>query len=145
MTNLFNKKTKIKISENKVFGIEIENQTITKNKIPRILDESFQYINIKGLQEEGIFRKNGSKKNILELKNMFDSDKEQIFLDNNIDVHEGNFLFFLFFNFLKVTGLVKLYFRELPIPLFPFEIFLNLLDFYKNLLIEDGFFFFFFI
>jgi hypothetical protein len=97
MTNLFNKKTKIKISENKVFGIEIENQTITKNKIPRILDESFQYINIKGLQEEGIFRKNGSKKNILELKNMFDSDKEQIFLDNNIDVHEGNFFLFLIF------------------------------------------------
>ena len=61
-----------------------------------------------GVNEEGIFRISGSLEQILKLKSRLDSGHSIDFFEENSDCH-------------VIAGLLRLYFRELPDPLFTFE------------------------
>eukprot|EP01087_Luapelamoeba_hula_P007406 TRINITY_DN1819_c2_g1_i1.p1 TRINITY_DN1819_c2_g1~~TRINITY_DN1819_c2_g1_i1.p1 ORF type:complete len:703 (-),score=186.45 TRINITY_DN1819_c2_g1_i1:826-2934(-) len=73
--------------------------------IPSIVTRTVQYLDAVGLDEQGIFRINGSQLQIQELKVKYTYEREPLVL-------EGQFVH-------TVAGLLKAFLRELPTPLFP--------------------------
>uniref|UniRef100_A0AAQ5YLE8 SLIT-ROBO Rho GTPase activating protein 3 n=1 Tax=Amphiprion ocellaris TaxID=80972 RepID=A0AAQ5YLE8_AMPOC len=75
-----------------------------------------RYINLYGLQQQGIFRVPGSQVEVNDIKNAFERGEDPL-VDDQTD-HDIN----------SVAGVLKLYFRGLENPLFPKERFLDLIS-----------------
>jgi len=73
--------------------------------IPVIMDATINYLAEKAITVEGIFRISGGSREIKEMRRCWD-EGEEIDLNDVEDPH-------------VVAGILKLYLRELPIPLFP--------------------------
>jgi hypothetical protein len=67
------------------------------------------------LKVENIFRTSGSLLKITEIKGRVDKGEKINFYEEKIDCH-------------TVAGLLRMYFRELPVPLFPLEFYQELVD-----------------
>lgn len=83
--------------------------------IPRVVSSCIRFINLHGLQHEGIFRVPGSQVQVNEIRSAFERGEDP--LDSN---YTGN-------DVDSVAGVLKLYFRGLEKPLFPNEMFNDLL------------------
>ncbi|KAK2841994.1 hypothetical protein Q5P01_012194 [Channa striata] len=84
--------------------------------IPRVVESCIRYINLYGLQHQGIFRVSGSQLEVNDIKNSFERGNDPLMDDeNNHDIN-------------SVAGVLKLYFRGLENPLFPKERFSDLLS-----------------
>nr|XP_061812233.1 SLIT-ROBO Rho GTPase-activating protein 1-like isoform X3 [Nerophis lumbriciformis] len=84
--------------------------------IPRVVESCIRYINLYGLQHQGIFRVSGSQLEVNDIKNSFERGNDPLIDDeNNHDIN-------------SVAGVLKLYFRGLENPLFPKERFNELLS-----------------
>nr|XP_043892341.1 SLIT-ROBO Rho GTPase-activating protein 1 isoform X3 [Solea senegalensis] len=84
--------------------------------IPRVVESCIRYINLYGLQHQGIFRVSGSQLEVNDIKNSFERGNDPLTDDeNNHDIN-------------SVAGVLKLYFRGLENPLFPKERFSDLLS-----------------
>jgi len=93
----------------------------TENEIPLIIEETINWLKKNdACKEEGIFRKSGSTILINELKEKYEK-KCTVDLSNlpKRDIH-------------SVAGLLKLYLRELPEPLFIFRFYEAFLDVASN-------------
>ncbi|XP_058473410.1 rho GTPase-activating protein 24 isoform X2 [Solea solea] len=78
------------------------------NKLaPMLVEQCVDFIRQWGLQEEGLFRLPGQANLVKELQDAFDCGEKPAF-DCNTDVH-------------TVASLLKLYLRELPEPVIPFQ------------------------
>uniref|UniRef100_A0AAX7SPP4 Rho GTPase-activating protein 24 n=1 Tax=Astatotilapia calliptera TaxID=8154 RepID=A0AAX7SPP4_ASTCA len=78
------------------------------NKLaPMLVEQCVDFIRQRGLQEEGLFRLPGQANLVKELQDAFDCGEKPSF-DCNTDVH-------------TVASLLKLYLRELPEPVIPFQ------------------------
>ncbi|KYR00089.1 pleckstrin (PH) domain-containing protein [Tieghemostelium lacteum] len=77
-----------------------------QNGLPQFLFEITEFLEKNALGEKGIFRENGGSIEIRSLRNTLDS---------------GGKLHYSMDNVHNYTGVFKLYFRELPEPLFTFE------------------------
>uniref|UniRef100_A0A3P9IPK7 SLIT-ROBO Rho GTPase-activating protein 1 n=1 Tax=Oryzias latipes TaxID=8090 RepID=A0A3P9IPK7_ORYLA len=84
--------------------------------IPRVVESCIRYINLYGLQHQGIFRVPGSQLEVNDIKNSFERGNDP--LTDDEDNHDMN----------SVAGVLKLYFRGLENPLFPKERFNDLLS-----------------
>ncbi|KAM4734128.1 SLIT-ROBO Rho GTPase-activating protein 1 isoform 2-T2 [Anableps anableps] len=84
--------------------------------IPRVVESCIRYINLYGLQHQGIFRVSGSQLEVNDIKNSFERGNDP--LTDDEDNHDIN----------SVAGVLKLYFRGLENPLFPKERFNELLS-----------------
>ncbi|KAM4553971.1 SLIT-ROBO Rho GTPase-activating protein 1 isoform 2-T2 [Fundulus diaphanus] len=84
--------------------------------IPRVVESCIRYINLYGLQHQGIFRVSGSQLEVNDIKNSFERGNDP--LTDDEDNHDIN----------SVAGVLKLYFRGLENPLFPKERFCELLS-----------------
>ncbi|XP_067359780.1 SLIT-ROBO Rho GTPase-activating protein 3-like isoform X3 [Channa argus] len=84
--------------------------------IPVVVESCIRYINLYGLQQQGIFRVPGSQVEVNDIKNAFERGKDPL-VDDQTD-HDIN----------SVAGVLKLYFRGLENPLFPKERFLDLIS-----------------
>uniref|UniRef100_A0A146Z5A2 SLIT-ROBO Rho GTPase-activating protein 1 n=1 Tax=Fundulus heteroclitus TaxID=8078 RepID=A0A146Z5A2_FUNHE len=84
--------------------------------IPRVVESCIRYINLYGLQHQGIFRVSGSQLEVNDIKNSFERGNDP--LTDDEDNHDIN----------SVAGVLKLYFRGLENPLFPKERFSELLS-----------------
>ncbi|XP_061891398.1 SLIT-ROBO Rho GTPase-activating protein 1 isoform X3 [Entelurus aequoreus] len=84
--------------------------------IPRVVESCIRYINLYGLQHQGIFRVSGSQLEVNDIKNSFERGNDPL-VDDESD-HDIN----------SVAGVLKLYFRGLENPLFPKEKFSDLLS-----------------
>ncbi|XP_043925745.1 breakpoint cluster region protein [Protopterus annectens] len=97
-----------------VFGVKIG--LVTKrerSKVPYIVRECVEEIERRGMEEVGIYRVSGVATDIQALKAAFDSnDKDISVMMNEMDVN-------------AIAGTLKLYFRELPEPLFTDELYPN--------------------
>ncbi|XP_075898938.1 SLIT-ROBO Rho GTPase-activating protein 1 isoform X2 [Nelusetta ayraudi] len=83
--------------------------------IPRVVESCIRYINLYGLQHQGIFRVSGSQLEVNDIKNSFERGNDPLTDDeSNHDIN-------------SVAGVLKLYFRGLENPLFPKERFSDLL------------------
>ncbi|XP_051917591.1 SLIT-ROBO Rho GTPase-activating protein 1 isoform X4 [Hippocampus zosterae] len=84
--------------------------------IPRVVESCIRYINLYGLQHQGIFRVSGSQLEVNDIKNSFERGNDPLVDDeNNHDIN-------------SVAGVLKLYFRGLENPLFPKDRFSELLS-----------------
>uniref|UniRef100_A0A665U4R8 SLIT-ROBO Rho GTPase activating protein 3 n=1 Tax=Echeneis naucrates TaxID=173247 RepID=A0A665U4R8_ECHNA len=84
--------------------------------IPVVVESCIRYINLYGLQQQGIFRVPGSQVEVNDIKNAFERGEDPL-VDDQTD-HDIN----------SVAGVLKLYFRGLENPLFPKERFLDLIS-----------------
>uniref|UniRef100_A0A7N8Y865 SLIT-ROBO Rho GTPase-activating protein 3-like n=1 Tax=Mastacembelus armatus TaxID=205130 RepID=A0A7N8Y865_9TELE len=84
--------------------------------IPVVVESCIRYINLYGLQQQGIFRVPGSQVEVNDIKNAFERGEDPL-VDDQTD-HDIN----------SVAGVLKLYFRGLENALFPKERFLDLIS-----------------
>lgn len=94
--------------ENGVFGVplsralQLASKDISGKVVPAVVFRCIELLLEKqALCEEGIFRSNGAMASIKRLRRCFDMDHDVSLVDSNEDIH-------------VVTGLLKLYLRELP-------------------------------
>uniref|UniRef100_A0A3Q3WQJ8 SLIT-ROBO Rho GTPase-activating protein 1 n=1 Tax=Mola mola TaxID=94237 RepID=A0A3Q3WQJ8_MOLML len=87
--------------------------------IPVVVESCVRYINLYGLQQQGIFRVPGSQVEVNDIKNAFERGEDPL-VDDQAD-HDIN----------SAAGVLKLYFRGLESPLFPKERFLDLISITK--------------
>uniref|UniRef100_A0A8C7RIJ3 SLIT-ROBO Rho GTPase activating protein 1b n=1 Tax=Oncorhynchus mykiss TaxID=8022 RepID=A0A8C7RIJ3_ONCMY len=86
------------------------------NSIPLLVESCIRYINLHGLQHQGIFRVSGSQVEVNDIKNSFERGNDPLIdEENNHDIN-------------SVAGVLKLYFRGLENPLFPKERFNDLIS-----------------
>ncbi|XP_027881396.1 rho GTPase-activating protein 24 isoform X2 [Xiphophorus couchianus] len=95
-----------------IFGQKLEDTVRYErrfgNKLaPMLVEQCVDFIRQWGLQEEGLFRLPGQANLVKELQDAFDCGEKPSF-DCNTDVH-------------TVASLLKLYLRELPEPVIPFQ------------------------
>jgi len=101
----------------KVFGADLDQVLIqerllglqTSTGVPTLVDECLKFLIPAHAQEEGLFRISGMKEEILALKLKVDTSAAQA-VPFRIESE---------FNCHNVSGLLKLYIRELPSPLYP--------------------------
>uniref|UniRef100_A0A8C6P3Y1 BCR activator of RhoGEF and GTPase n=1 Tax=Nothobranchius furzeri TaxID=105023 RepID=A0A8C6P3Y1_NOTFU len=97
-----------------VFGIKIS--TVTKrerSKVPYIVRQCLEEIERRGMEEVGIYRVSGVATDIQALKTAFDTNNKDVsVMMSEMDVN-------------AIAGTLKLYFRELPEPLFTDELYPN--------------------
>uniref|UniRef100_A0A8C9XG14 SLIT-ROBO Rho GTPase-activating protein 1 n=1 Tax=Sander lucioperca TaxID=283035 RepID=A0A8C9XG14_SANLU len=91
-------------------------QDIKLNSIPLLVESCIRYINLHGLQHQGIFRVSGSQVEVNDIKNSFERGNDPLIdEESNHDIN-------------SVAGVLKLYFRGLENPLFPKERFNDLIS-----------------
>ncbi|XP_053506195.1 SLIT-ROBO Rho GTPase-activating protein 1b [Ictalurus furcatus] len=84
--------------------------------IPLIVESCIRYINLYGLQHQGIFRVSGSQVEVNDIKNSFERGNDPLTdEENNHDIN-------------SVAGVLKMYFRNLDNSLFPKEKFNDLIS-----------------
>uniref|UniRef100_A0A663FFX6 SLIT-ROBO Rho GTPase-activating protein 1 n=1 Tax=Aquila chrysaetos chrysaetos TaxID=223781 RepID=A0A663FFX6_AQUCH len=84
--------------------------------IPLIVESCIRFINLYGLQHQGIFRVSGSQVEVNDIKNSFERGENPLADDqSNHDIN-------------SVAGVLKLYFRGLENPVFPKERFNDLIS-----------------
>ncbi|KAJ6255010.1 rho/rac/cdc gtpase-activating protein [Anaeramoeba flamelloides] len=111
------KKSKIKdpYETTKRFGVPlIVVVARDKTKIPKIIKLSVDFILSNGLKEVGIFRKSGQQNEILQYKKNIDAGRTITF-ENEENIH-------------NISGLLKLWFRELPESLLTKELYPEFID-----------------
>ncbi|XP_064029870.1 SLIT-ROBO Rho GTPase-activating protein 2 isoform X2 [Pogoniulus pusillus] len=82
--------------------------------IPLVVESCIRFISRHGLQHEGIFRVSGSQVEVNDIKNAFERGEDPLAGDQND--HDMD----------SIAGVLKLYFRGLEHPLFPKDIFHDL-------------------
>ncbi|MCJ8730582.1 hypothetical protein PDJAM_G00186220 [Pangasius djambal] len=95
-----------------IFGQHLEDTVQYERKFgtrlaPLLVEQCVDFIRERGLKEEGLFRMPGQANLVKELQDAFDCGDKPLF-DSNTDVH-------------TVASLLKLYLRELPEPVIPFN------------------------
>uniref|UniRef100_A0A7N8WVI8 Beta-chimaerin n=1 Tax=Mastacembelus armatus TaxID=205130 RepID=A0A7N8WVI8_9TELE len=95
----------------KVYSCDLTTLVKAHNtKRPMVVDMCIQEIEARGLQSEGLYRISGFSELIEDVKMAFDRDGEKADISSNAyeDIN-------------IITGALKLYFRELPIPLITYD------------------------
>ncbi|XP_015669964.2 SLIT-ROBO Rho GTPase-activating protein 2 isoform X2 [Protobothrops mucrosquamatus] len=87
----------------------------SSHSIPLVVESCIRFISRHGLQHEGIFRVSGSQVEVNDIKNAFERGEDPLAGDQND--HDMD----------SIAGVLKLYFRGLDHPLFPKEIFHDLI------------------
>ncbi|KAJ3605512.1 hypothetical protein NHX12_027558 [Muraenolepis orangiensis] len=97
-----------------VFGVKIS--TVTKrerSKVPYLVRQCLEEIERRGMEEVGIYRVSGVATDIQALKAAFDTNNKDVsVMMSEMDVN-------------AIAGTLKLYFRELPEPLFTDDLYPN--------------------
>ncbi|KFW80848.1 SLIT-ROBO Rho GTPase-activating protein 2, partial [Manacus vitellinus] len=88
---------------------------VSLTAIPLVVESCIRFISRHGLQHEGIFRVSGSQVEVNDIKNAFERGEDPLAGDQND--HDMD----------SIAGVLKLYFRGLEHPLFPKDIFHDLI------------------
>ncbi|XP_038604206.1 rho GTPase-activating protein 4 isoform X2 [Tachyglossus aculeatus] len=83
--------------------------------VPLVVESCIRFINLHGLQHEGIFRVPGAQVRVTEIRSAFERGEDPLL--DGYTAHDLD----------SVAGVLKLYFRGLETPLFPPEMFEDLL------------------
>ncbi|XP_065197317.1 active breakpoint cluster region-related protein-like isoform X2 [Sycon ciliatum] len=91
-----------------VFGVPLEFVTMRESTlVPNIVRLCAQEVELRGLEETGVYRISGLASEVKMLREAFDTDIDQAAkLVKEVDIH-------------AVTGALKLFLREMPEPMFP--------------------------
>mmetsp|Transcript_6922 Transcript_6922/g.13148 ORF Transcript_6922/g.13148 Transcript_6922/m.13148 type:complete len:673 (+) Transcript_6922:103-2121(+) len=109
----------------KVFGapLDIVIRDYGVNGLPRVVVDCVERLKTHHLTHEGLFRIPGNNTNIIKLKQKYDyGDKVDLSEETANDI----------------SGLLKLYLRDMREPLFPWSIYDSLLEAYEKVRIDEG-------
>ncbi|KAI8975385.1 hypothetical protein BDF20DRAFT_603021 [Mycotypha africana] len=107
--------SKKSFSEVSMFGIELSERAQLENRdVPLIVEECIKEVEKRGLSYEGIYRKSGGAAQIRSVQLAFDQG-EKVNLSNEEQYND----------ICAITSVLKQYFRELPNPLFTYELYEN--------------------
>uniref|UniRef100_A0A3Q1MFN1 Rho GTPase activating protein 4 n=1 Tax=Bos taurus TaxID=9913 RepID=A0A3Q1MFN1_BOVIN len=100
----------------KLFGGDMEKFIQSSGQpVPLVVESCVRFINLNGLQHEGIFRVSGAQPQISEIRDAFERGEDP--LVEGCTAHDLD----------SVAGVLKLYFRSLQPPIFPPDLFGELL------------------
>ncbi|XP_028817765.1 rho GTPase-activating protein 35 [Denticeps clupeoides] len=107
-----------KTLESTYFGLPLVSVVSLDRPIPLFIEKCIRYIEATGLSTEGIYRVCGNKAEMESLQRQFEQD-------HNLDLLEKDF------TVNTVAGAMKSFFSELPDPLVPYNMQLDLVEAYK--------------
>ncbi|KAJ2652019.1 hypothetical protein IW137_000435 [Coemansia sp. RSA 1287] len=99
-------------TEPKSFGVDLAELMPDAKAVPPVVEKCLTEIELRGLEEVGIYRVSGAAADVSRLRNMFNADPDAVDLGNG-DFHDIN----------VVSGVMKQFLRELPEPLMTFNLY----------------------
>ncbi|KAA8587112.1 hypothetical protein FQN60_000948 [Etheostoma spectabile] len=104
--------------ESNYFGVPLVNVVSPDRPIPLFIDKCVRFIETTGLNTEGLYRVSGNKSEMESMQRQFEQD-------HGLDLVEKDF------SINTVAGALKSFFSELPEPLVPCALQVDLLDAFK--------------
>lgn len=99
-----------------LFGSDlIERAEFERRQIPSIVTRCIEEVELRGMDQEGIYRKSGGSSQINTIKDGFDKNENFDISDPDLDI-------------AAVTSVLKQYFRKLPTPLLTYDIYDHVLE-----------------
>ncbi|PNY26034.1 Rho-type GTPase-activating protein 4 [Tolypocladium capitatum] len=99
-----------------LFGSELpERAEYERRQIPTVVTRCIEEVELRGMDQEGIYRKTGGNSQVNMVKDGFDRDDNFDISDPDLDI-------------TAVTSVLKQYFRKLPTPLLTFDVYERVLE-----------------
>lgn len=99
-----------------LFGSDLtERAEFERRQIPSVVTRCIEEVELRGMDQEGIYRKTGGNSQVNMIKEGFDKNENFDISDPDLDI-------------TAVTSVLKQYFRKLPIPLLNFEVYDRVLE-----------------
>ena len=103
-------------SPSTLFGSELtERADYERRQIPSVVTRCIEEVELRGMDQEGIYRKTGGNSQVVMIKDGFTKDENYDISDPDLDI-------------TAVTSVLKQYFRKLPVPLLTFEVYERVLE-----------------
>ncbi|KAJ2454658.1 hypothetical protein EV183_001406 [Coemansia sp. RSA 2336] len=99
-------------AEPKTFGVELTQQMPDPQVVPAIVEKCLTEIELRGLEEVGIYRVSGAAADVSRLRALFNADPDAV------DLGSGDFP-----DINVVSGVMKQFLRELPEPIMTFGLY----------------------
>ncbi|XP_048016328.1 rho GTPase-activating protein 35 [Megalobrama amblycephala] len=104
--------------ESNYFGVPLANVVSAERPIPLFIEKCIRYIETTGLSTEGIYRVSGNKAEMESMQRQFDQDPNIDLIEKDLSVN-------------TVAGAMKSFFSELPDPLVPYSMQVELVEAFK--------------
>ncbi|KAH8736005.1 hypothetical protein BGZ61DRAFT_341105 [Ilyonectria robusta] len=99
-----------------LFGSELsERSEYERRQIPSVVTRCIEEVELRGMDQEGIYRKTGGNSQVNMIKDGFSKDENFDISDPDLDI-------------TAVTSVLKQYFRKLPMPLLTFDVYERVLE-----------------
>lgn len=99
-----------------LFGSDLTERTdYERRQIPSVVTRCIEEVELRGMDQEGIYRKTGGNSQVNIIKDGFSKDENYDISDPDMDI-------------TAVTSVLKQYFRKLPLPLLTFDIYERVLE-----------------
>lgn len=99
-----------------LFGSDLsERAEFEHRQIPSVVTRCIEEVELRGMDQEGIYRKTGGNSQVNAIKDGFDKNENFDISDPDLDI-------------TAVTSVLKQYFRKLPTPLLTFDIYERVLE-----------------
>ncbi|XP_067832944.1 LOW QUALITY PROTEIN: unconventional myosin-IXb-like [Heptranchias perlo] len=95
------------------FGVHVSALTDECQTVPGVMEKLMEYVEMHGLYTEGIYRKSGAANKMKELRQRLEADPVSVGLET--------------YHIHAITGVLKQWLRELPIPLMTFALYSDFL------------------
>lgn len=106
-------------SQGMYFGVDLGLQMQRDGAdVPRVLEKCAETIDMYGLDSVGIYRLSGTTSRVQRLKARLDANVDAVDLNSDDNLSDIN----------DISGVLKLFFRELPEPLFTHELYHGFID-----------------
>ena len=99
-----------------LFGSDLaERADHERRQIPSVVTRCIEEVELRGMDQEGIYRKTGGNSQVNMIKDGFSKDENFDISDPDLDI-------------TAVTSVLKQYFRKLPVPLLTFDVYERVLE-----------------
>lgn len=99
-----------------LFGSELtERADHERRQIPSVVTRCIEEVELRGMDQEGIYRKTGGNSQVNQIKDGFEKSENFDISDPDLDI-------------TAVTSVLKQYFRKLPMPLLTFDVYDRVLE-----------------
>ncbi|KAG5935973.1 hypothetical protein E4U53_000313 [Claviceps sorghi] len=107
-----------------LFGSDlVERAEYERRQIPAVVTRCIEEVELRGMDQEGIYRKTGGNSQVNMIKDGFDKNENFDISDPDMDI-------------TAVTSVLKQYFRKLPIPLLTFDVYDLVLE--SNAIVDEA-------
>lgn len=109
-----------------LFGSDLtERADFERRQIPSVVTRCIEEVELRGMDQEGIYRKTGGNSQINMIREGFDKNENFDISDPDLDI-------------TAVTSVLKQYFRKLPVPLLTYDVYDRVLESTSKLLSRNS-------